>query len=396
MVGRHLYNPLYEQYYYLIYGSDILKNTSFIFPSNGSSFCISSELIDNYTGSNNSYKLDESLSNHLVMYGQLVNTVPAVITTLMMGPLMDRFGRKIGLIFPVIGTSLQGIFTIFIVRYTLDPYYFIPANFIGGVFGNNTCILAAGFSYIADISSLRWRTLRVGMVESSIAFGSLMGMLGVGYWLRATHCDFQPPLLFYIGCNIFIGLYVFILVPESLTRVERAELRSLNSQRRGPRAYLEGFHLFLGGLSPSATWKLYVSTIAMSVMVLNIHGSSLINVYFLKALPFNFNSLQVGFYEAARSASQGVSCLVVVGFLVLTKMNDVWIMLVAILVHTVCSTLLGFSTKAWELYSSKRPIAILIEVYLILCYLSSTPYNYSGEAINNFHGLSHTLLLIII
>lgn len=354
MLGRHLYNPLYEQYYYLIYGSDILKNTSFIFPSNGSSFCINSELINNYTGNNNSYKLDESLSNRLVVYGQLASTIPAVMTTLMMGPLMDRFGRKIGLIFPVVGTSLQGIFTVFIIKYALDPYFFIPANFIGGIFGNSTCILAAGFSYIADISSLRWRTLRVGMVESAIASGSLVGMLMVGYWLRTNHCDFQPPLLFYISCNIFIGLYMFLLVPESLTRSKRAELRAQNPQGRGLRAYLEGFHLFFGGLSLSSTWKLYVAMIAMSVMVLNVFGSSLINVYFLKALPFNFNALQVGIYEAARSASQGVACLIVVGSLVLTKMNDAWIMLMAILVHTVCNMLLGFSTTAWQLYTSKR------------------------------------------
>ena len=201
VMNKLLYNALCQQYYYLIDGSDILRNTSFVLP-NGS-FCLSSEMIDNYTNNSNSYKRDESFSYHLVAYGEIANAIPSVLVSLVLGPLMDRYGRKIGLILPMIGNILQGTFSIFIIRYTLDPYYFILARFIGGLFGDYPCILAASFSYIADISSRHWRSLRVAVLEAAAAYGGGIGTILTGYWLRKTHCDFIPLLWFFIGSKCY-------------------------------------------------------------------------------------------------------------------------------------------------------------------------------------------------
>ena len=349
MMDRHLYNALYQQYYYLIDGSDILRNTSFVFP-NGS-FCVSSEMIDNYTNNTNSYKEDESFSNHLVAYGQLANTIPSVLVSLVLGPLMDRFGRKIGMILPVIGKILQGTFSICIVWYTLDPYYFILAHFIGGLFGDFTCILAASFSYIADISSLRWRSLRVAVVEAALAYGGGIGTILTGYWLRKTYCEFIPLLWFFIGSNAILGVYILLLVPESLNSREREQLRGKN---KGLKAYVEGFRLYFGGLSLRSTWKLYVSTLVITVAVLNIYGATLIEVYFVKASPFDLTTLQTGFYQSTRSASQGTADLLVMGLLVVMGASDIWIMLIALSVHSVCDILVGFANKLWQLYASKN------------------------------------------
>ena len=351
MFSRHLYRPLYQQYYYLIDGSDILQNTNFSFP-NGT-FCVSSELIDQYTGNNNSYKEDESFSNHLVAYGQIATTVPAVLVTLVMGPVMDRFGRRIGIILPVVGLTLQGVFSLFIIKYTLNPYYFVIANFIGGLFGSFTCVLAASFSYIADISSLRWRSLRVGIVESAIAFGGGAGTFLTGYWLRQSHCNFIPPMWLYIGCNLLLGVYVILLVPESLSRSERKRLQSTQMHRKGPRAFVEGFRLYFGGLSLASTWKLYVCSILLIVALLNMYGSSLIEVYFLKALPFDFHALQIGIFQSVRDGSKGIANFVFIALLVALKVDDSWVLLLATFAHGVCNVLMGLATKTWELFASK-------------------------------------------
>jgi PCFT/HCP family folate transporter-like MFS transporter 1/3 len=348
MVQRHLYNSLYEQYYYLIDGSDILRNTSFIFP-NGS-FCVSSEMIDNYTNNTNTYKEDESFANHLVAYGQIANTVPSVMVALILGPVMDRFGRKIGIILPIVGKIFQGALSMFIIYYTLDPYYFIIAQFVGGLFGDFTALLAASFSYVADTSTLRWRSLRVAVIEASLAYGGGIGTIVTGYWLRSTHCDFIPLLWFYIGSNAFLAACVIFLIPESLSSTERMKLWG---KRRGLRPYVEGFRLFFGGLSLPSTWKLYVSTFVIVLAVLNIYGGFLIDVYFVKAPPFDLTTLQTGFYQAARQASQGTADLVFMGLLAILWASDAWVMLIGLLFHCVCNVLLGFATKLWQLYASK-------------------------------------------
>ena len=349
ILGKSLYTPLSEQYYYHRYGADLLQNTSFVFP-NGS-FCISSEMINNYTGSNSTYKLDETFSNHLVAYAQVANTVPSVVITLILGPITDRYGRKIGIILPAVGVIIQTIFSIFIVRFSLHPYYFILANFLGGLFGNFACMLAASFSYIADVSTPRWRSLRIGIVEAGLAIGSSIGHLLGGYWLDRVNCDYVYPLIFCAACNFAIVVYVMFLVPESLSPSKREEMHLKNPS--GLRAYIEGFRLYFGALSLSSTWKLYVATIVANLAIINMFGAEIVDVYFLKALPFDFNAFWIGIYQAVRSASQGLSSILILSVLVALHVGDVWIMLLATMVNIAGNILVGFARLRWQLFASK-------------------------------------------
>ena len=110
--SRFLYIPLYEQYYFVRFGSDLLQNTSYVFPNGStSSFCLNSSVIDNFAGQD-SHKVVEKYSNNLVLYGQIAARVPSMIIVLIMGPLSDHFGRKPVLISSLIGTTLQAVMTL--------------------------------------------------------------------------------------------------------------------------------------------------------------------------------------------------------------------------------------------------------------------------------------------
>lgn len=196
---------------------------------------------------------------------------------------------------PVLGTILQNILAVLIVYFDLQPYYFILSNFIGGASGSFTCLLASSCSYVADISSPRWRSLRIGFIEAGLAFGGSVGSLFGGYWLRKINCNFLPPLWFFVGCNGLILVYAMCLIPESLTRSEREKLRSNNP--KGIKSYVQGFKFYFGGLPWRSTWKLYVATLALDLELINVYGAILIDVYFLKALPFDFNPLQIREYD---------------------------------------------------------------------------------------------------
>lgn len=344
---RMVYIPLSEQYYYHVYGADILRKTSFVFPEG--SFCVTSDLINSYTHNNDSYKEAESRSNHLVVYCQIANTVPSIVVTIILGPLMDRFGRKIGMVFPVVGMAMQGIISIYIITFNLDPYYFILANFVGGAFGGLTSVFAAAFSYVADVTSQRWRSLRVGTVEAAMAFGSCLGQLLSGYWLNKVNCNFVPPLYFISGCNVFILVFVVFILPDSLSGSKRKLLQAKSP--RGMRAYIEGFKLYCGRLSVPSTWKLYATTITVNVVGFSMFGAIFINVYFLKALPFDFNPLQIGYYQSLRSAGEGFGNLLVMSVFVVLRVSDIWVMLLAVFFHATSNLLLGFSAKVWQVYA---------------------------------------------
>lgn len=370
ILGKMLYMPLVEQYYYHKYGSVVLRDTSFEFP-NGS-FCVSSELINNSTGNNNSYKTVETQSNHLVAYGQVATTIPAVLITVIMGPIIDKHGRKIGIILPAIGTVLQGVLSILVIVFDLHPYYFIGVNAIYGLSGSYTILLASCFAYIADVSTVRWRSLRVGIAESGMSFGGAAGTLLGGFWLHRVSCNFVPPMCFYVGINLFVLLYTIFAIPESLSSSERAKMREKNPG--GLKALIQGVKLYFGGLSLRSTWILYVTTITLIVEGINIFGAIMIDVYFLKALPFDFTAVQVGIYEAVRSASQGLSNVLGMAVLVALHIGDAWIILLAVAAHVATNVLLGFATHTWQLYASE--LMLLLNFFATITIYSNNLLNY--------------------
>lgn len=350
MMGAFLFLPVYEQYYYFRYGVEILRATNFIFP-NKPSFCITTELLANYTGSNASYKQDISSSNHLLSYGLIANRLPAAVVTVIFGPIMDRFGRRIGLIFPAIGCALQGMLTFFVVKLELNLYYFIAANLVAGLFGDFPVFLAAAFSYIADVSSTKWRSLRIGIIEAVISTGIGLGQFLGGYWLKKVHCNFVPLVVFFVGCNLLLILYVVLFVHEPGSVKERQERWSKNP--KGIKAYVAGFRLYCGSLSLSSTWNLHVATAVMNLSVINMIGGLFISVYYLTAPPFNFNPFQIGVYQSVSSVTKVLSNVFIIGVLAALGASDVWIIFLAYLFHGISSVLLGLSSMAWQVFTSR-------------------------------------------
>lgn len=349
MLARELYRPLYEQYYYVYYGSQLLENTSFPFP-NGS-FCLNSTEIDEYAG-NNTYKSVETSSNNLLMYSLLADKIPSMFVTLVLGPLSDRFGRRFVILIPALGATLQSALSLCIIHFQLYPEYFILANFLSGVTGGFTGVLAGAFSYIADISSTKWRVFRIGVIEALLGIAAAIGQFVTGYWLFLINCDFIPPLWLTFSCNTGAIVYILLLVPESLTQKEREEMALKNPKGCGN--VTKTFNILLGRVSKyQSTWKLWVSTLFIGVCIFAAYGSRTICVYFLKALPFDFDSLMIGYYQSAKSASRALCNIVFLPILLAAGVSDAAIALLGLLLYSLSSLLTGFAEKNYQVFSSK-------------------------------------------
>ncbi len=343
--ARFMYLPVIEQYYYHYYGAAILKDTQFDFPQ--SSYCINSSLIDQYTGSNNSYKQDEAQSNHLVMYTMLAGA-PSFITAVLLGPLTDKFGRKIGLLTPCFGYVIEALGSFLIVYYRLNPYYFIATSAITGLTGGFTGFIAASFSYVADVGSKKWRSFRIAIIEGMAAFGKLAGQLAGGFWLSGVNCNFVPIMIFYTGMMVICMLYT-LCIPESRTKEERKIL--LQKTKGTLQKYSQAVKIYCSGFTLN-TYVFYVVTIALGVAILNMAGSFFLMVYFLKAIPFEFNSIQISYCQAFKSASQGLSG-VLFFFFTIFNIKDSTIVLLGFLVNGSGNLLIGLATRTWEIYASE-------------------------------------------
>ena len=346
MLAKHLYTPLYEQYYYVKYGSQILQNTSFPFPDG--SFCLNSSQVDSYAG-NGSFKTVETMSDNLVVYGQIANRIPAMIVTVLLGPLSDRFGRKPLLVMGTVGSTLGAFVSMLIVHFQWNPYYFIVANFLSGVTGDFAIVLSGGFAYVVDISSEKWRGLRIGIIEAVMSIGSGVGPTLVGYWLQWNSCNFIQPLWLYAGCNLAAGLYALVCIPESLTKEERKELTERNP--KGLRTIFHGLGIFTGFVPQYSLWKLWAANLVACLMVFNVLGSYLITVYFLKAPPFDVGAQMVGVYQGVYYMSRTLSNTVLMAIFSALKMPEAAIALVAVAFNSGCNLLLGFSKKVYQVYT---------------------------------------------
>ncbi len=349
MFSRFFFVPMYQQYYFVRFGSDLLQNTSFPFP-NGS-FCLNSSLVDKYAGQD-AHKTVESLSANLLLYGQLAVRIPGMITVLIVGPLSDRFGRKIVLLLALFGNLLQGVLAFFIIWFQLHPYFFILANLFTGLGGDFTGVLAGAFSYIADVSSPKWRTLRIGIIEGMLALGGALGQFLSGYWLNQNNCNFLPIMGSVVACCLASLMWVILLVPESLSREERQK-RNVE-KASAVQVGLRGLKMFLGRVPQYSAWKLWVAVMMINLPLFNTEGNILISVYFLKAPPFDLNASIIGILQSLQSIARAISVtFVLFSFSVALRLPDSVSAFVGISFQMAANILTGFASRTFQLYFSK-------------------------------------------
>lgn len=343
MFARGIFNPLYMQYYYAVYGKELLQNTSFQAP-NGP-FCVNSTLVEKYAG-NDSYKEVEAYSNDLLIYSQLASRIPSMLVVLLLGPLTDRLGRKPVMIFAAFGMTVQGAVAIALVHFKLNLLYFMIAHFVGGVMGGYAGFTTAGFAYVTDISSTKWRSFRLGVLEATFMLAGGLGDFILGLWLRKTNCEFILPLWLFLACNL--GSIVYILVvPESLSKEKRE-----NAKSKDPRMYLQGLKIFLGRIPDYQAWRINTANFFYIVSIFALGGAKILTVYFLKALPFDFDTFLIGMYELAQALSRTVSNSVLLVILVALRMPDAVIGLIGLAVTCICYLLTGLAKKHYQIFIS--------------------------------------------
>ena len=345
------YFPLYEQYYYVRFGSEVLKNTTFPFLNGSDTFCLNSSVIEQYGGKDKSV-LVQSQANHLVTYGQLANRLPSIFIVIVIGPLSDRFGRKPILLASAIGLVLQSVVAVVITSGNLSPYLFILSNFLTGMCGDITGILAGGFAYISDVSSTKWRTFRIGVVCSLFEVGVALGTFLCGYWLSSTNCNFVPPMWLVLACSLAIVVWILVLVRESLNKKDK-----IKAKEKHPNLYtsfLDGLKLFACKGTQKSMWKLWAAILILDVAFINAIGNQLVAVFFLKSPPFDATPLVVGIFQALISVSSGVCATLVIAVIsVVLCLPDSFSALLGLVFQCSANILMGFAKTNTQVFLSK-------------------------------------------
>ena len=163
------------------------------------------------------YKTEETyVQSHTstwMLYIKIASTFPSMLAVIILGPCSDKIGRKFVMVLPLIGGCIGAAAMIVNAYYIhLHVSYMLIGSIISGFFGNFAMVLMAVFSYMADITTAKNRTLRVTILEAMVFVGGCLGEIVGG--LMVDNVGFYVTFCVVLGVNAINLLYVVICIPE--------------------------------------------------------------------------------------------------------------------------------------------------------------------------------------
>ena len=148
------------------------------------------------------------------MYCSIATAIPEVLICLFVGPWSDQHGRKPVLIITGLGLLCQKLILLAMTyfRATRAEWY-IATSVKALFFGGTASSMAAIYSYIADISTLRNRTARIAICDVCVMVGFPAGMFLSGKLYQ--YCGYYGVFGTAAVLDVINVLYVALRVKET-------------------------------------------------------------------------------------------------------------------------------------------------------------------------------------
>ena len=313
-------------------------------------FCISDDYL-NSTAGKGAVDAAEDHAAHLTFLMSLSGLLMSIASTIFIGPLTDRFGRRFAIVSASFGAIISSLLMMIIVYQELDLYYFIAANLVSSFFGGFGVLFAGTFSYIADISSHKTRSLRIGILELMIYISSALTSVLVGIWLSEVNCDFTSLTWAPFLCYIISLLYSLFLLPESLPKAQGRQAVEEKTDNNKLEILWKGILLYFR--PKLVTVKLWICLGVLLIVVINITGSITINTYFYIRRPLEWNPNQIGLYGGCNAVTHGLSLLLLMPIALAIGVPDVVLAIIGVLSSCLGYLFVAGVKKTWQMYASK-------------------------------------------
>lgn len=337
---------LYQQYYFQQLAKEALQNVTNYTPPNNS-ICLYQDYVVNLT-SNQTFRHIQHQANELSMYTEVLGFVCCSLAALMLGPVSDMVGRKPIIMITLLGVAVAAVIQLIIVHFSLSLFCYMAAQAIVTITGGLPTLLALCTAVIADTTSKRWWTIRMGVLEAGISFAKAISSVAANNWIQSSGCDFRPPSWLLLGAAGLAILYL-LFVPESYPK----EKRDLNAMASGSSfsQLLNSMKLLVlpSFISYPTFWKLWVGTVILTLGTMNVTGMFQIQNYFLHNRPLQWTYGLIGVYGAVSALANGTALLVVLA-MVLTGLSNTLICMIAAIVAGGAYFLIANVQYSWEMF----------------------------------------------
>lgn len=294
-----------------------------------------------------------------ILYINVANSVPSILAALAFGAWSDRVGRKVVISLPAIGLSVNAGFVLLVWYLHLSLPVLFAGQIVSGFLGGFATFNMGVFAYMSDVTSSASRTTRIGILESMIFLGAMLGDLIGGVWVR--HGNFGPAFWCIFAAGVVVLLYVKIIVRESRL------VQSLSDDGRKCRTFFscnnlaKSACLFVQSRRPY--WPLVLGVSVFVLASVNFAGIIDVVVLYVFDWPLCWSSDRLGFFLAAKMGMNGVANLFVLPLLKYARLSDFAIINLGLVFGAASLILMGLAYHTWMMYLGK-----LKETDVVLCF----------------------------
>ena len=289
----------------------------------------------------------------LNLYVGVASQIPGIASAFILGPFSDRYGRKVALGIVLGGFLLQSVVAYIIIEFRLSLYLFVLGSGLRSLAGGHAGLLTVSRSFVTDISSRKWLTLRLGILVAVSFIASSLGLFVAGFWIGETDCDFTPVSWVIIVTSVLVMVCLLLFVRESLGHRQRED-RSKLSLVAGTKSLLVPLKIFCDRSRGVPLWKLWFSLAVLAVTVLNQLGYLATVILFSLHQPLQWKPGLIGTYLAASEFIRGLSSIILLPILVSCSLSDPLIALVGVCIVCLTNVGTGFVQQSWQMFIGEK------------------------------------------
>ena len=151
--------------------------------------------------------------SELNMITNMLAALPCIVVALFIGPWSDRNGRKPVMLIPMMGYILSSLYWLLNIYFFHWPAKYLLLNGIFSIFGGFVSFLIGMYSYLADITSNRSRTTRIGLLDIFLYAGVPAGTFASAYLFKAAGYFGIYGLTLVV--QIFVFLYITFFINDT-------------------------------------------------------------------------------------------------------------------------------------------------------------------------------------
>ncbi len=227
------------------------------------------------------------------LYFGICSYLPLIFTGILFGKWSDYTGRKMALGLPLIGMLIQSATYMMVIAAHLPLPVLFAGEFAYGITGGTPLLVSISLAYIADVTTLKERTFRVVIVETSLIIPIGLAQLAIGYLIEAE--GFIAP--FYLLLTTQLVALAYVLIPGILYESVQCKDKSGTLGSQMIKLFQGIIDLFTYNIE-NRRWRLLLINAIFFPIIVVVYGYTSVITLYAIGQPFCWSSVLVGIFMA--------------------------------------------------------------------------------------------------